>query len=173
MPTATACASPGSSRGRAAGWRPSGTGGSSTGRAAAASDATSCTTWSTTAGRRTRPSCGSARSGSAAADLVVVGRRPEPDALELAGGGAAHAERGLEAVLAELPRVEPAAQLVERVAVLVGDLVAPDLEQDQVARPAEAVRDAHEALALRGVEPVRGQHDGVAGLEPLLGGRVQ
>src|SRR4051794_34323575 len=84
--------------------------------------------------------------------LVVRGRRPEDDALELGRRGAAEAQRGLEAVGAQLAGIESAAQLVQRAPVLVRDLVARGLQQDQVARAPEAVSHADEALALGGVE---------------------
>src|SRR4051794_39797772 len=84
---------------------------------------------------------------------VVLGRRPENQPLELADGPSAQAQSGLEALLAQLARVEAAAQLVQRAPVLFLDLVARGLDQDDVARPALRGREPHPALALLGVEP--------------------
>src|SRR3954452_1333165 len=104
---------------------------------------------------------------------VVLGRGPEYQPLELADGPSAQAQSGLEALLAELARVEAAAQLVQRGSVLFLDLVARGLDQDDVARPAVRGREADPALALLGVEPLRRDHHGLPRLEALQGGLLE
>ena len=69
----------------------------------------------------------------------------EDDPLELGDRGAAEAQDGLEPLGPELARVERAAQLVDGRAVLLGDLVARDLEEDQVARALGGGGHPHEA----------------------------
>src|SRR5207302_8741249 len=95
-----------------------------------------------------------------------------PDDL-IRGRAAAEAQRRLEALGPELARVERPAQLVQRRDVLLTHALARGLEQDQVARAAELGGHAHERLALRRFEPVRGQHDRLARLEALAHGRLQ
>src|SRR3954453_10259468 len=62
---------------------------------------------------------------------VVARSRSEDQPLELADRAAAEPQCGLEALLAELAGIEAAAQLVEGRPVLLLDLVARGLDQDQ------------------------------------------
>src|SRR5271165_4306466 len=98
---------------------------------------------------------------------VLARGRAEEDPLDLPGGAAAETQRGLEALAAELAGVERAAQLVERGVVLLADLLAGGLEQDQVARALERGGDAHERLTLADVEAVDAEHDGLPVLDAL------
>src|SRR3954468_20428771 len=104
---------------------------------------------------------------------VVARRRAEDDPLGLGDRGAAQAQDGLEALGAELAGIERAAQLVQRGAVVFGDLVARDLEQDGLGRPPGARRHADVALAAPGVDALGGEHDGLAGLQALGDRRVE
>src|ERR1035437_4581485 len=68
-----------------------------------------------------------------AARSVLPRRRAEQDPLDLDGGSSAEAQRGLEALGAGPAGVGGAPQLVQRRVVLLADLVAACLQQDQVA----------------------------------------
>ena len=68
-------------------------------------------------GRRAR----AGRRGRRPALVVFARRRAEEDPLDLAGRAAAEPQRGLEALVSELARVQRAAQLVERGQVLLAD----------------------------------------------------
>ena len=87
--------------------------------------------------------------------------------------GAAEPEHGLEALGTELAGVEPAAQVVERGAVLLAHAVARDLEQDQVARAPDARGHAHEALAVLGLDAVDPDDDARVLLQALEDGGVE
>ena len=83
------------------------------------------------------------------------------------------AQDGLEALAAELARVERAAQLVDGRAVLLGDLVARDLEEDQVARTLGGGGHPHEDLAPLGADALGGEDDALARLQALGDGGVE
>src|SRR5271170_7018327 len=88
-----------------------------------------------------------------AAASIFAWRRLEDDALQLGRRAAAETQRGLETLLPDLAGVERTAQLVERGALLLGDLIARDLEQNQVSRAFQPVGESHIALALPGDSP--------------------
>src|SRR5687767_13572807 len=105
--------------------------------------------------------------------LIVPRRGPEDDSLELADRVTAEPERGVEALAAELARVEPPPQLVQRREIPLGDLVTRRLEQDQVTRAAGLRREPREPLALFRGHPVRDDHGGLVRSQPLRRGRAQ
>ena len=74
------------------------------------------------------------RRGAPCRKSVFAWRRLKDDALELGGCRTAETQGGLKALGANLAGVDRTAQLVQRRALLVGNLVAWDLEQDQMAR---------------------------------------
>src|ERR1700732_5083631 len=80
--------------------------------------------------------------------LVFAGRRAKDDPLDLRRRPAAEAERRLNALPAQLARVECAAQLVQRGCILVLHLVASGLDQDQMARTLLGGGHAKEGLTL-------------------------
>src|SRR5581483_12191123 len=104
---------------------------------------------------------------------VLGWRRLKDDALQLLEGAAAEAERGLEALGAELGVVELLAQLVERAALLVGHLIARALDQDDVARPPLRVGDPDVILALARVESLQRQCDRLLSSASLRDPRVE
>src|SRR5271165_3626374 len=79
--------------------------------------------------------------------VVLAGRRAEEDPLDLGGRAATEAQGRLEALVAELARVQRPAQLVQRRQLLLGDLLAGRLDQHQVAGPLQGRGDPHERLA--------------------------
>src|SRR4051812_24559801 len=108
-----------------------------------------------------------------AARLLVARRRPEDEPLQLAHRASAQPQGGLEALLAELPGVEAAAQLVQRGPSLLLDLVRCRLDQYRVGGGRVRRRNGDNPLALLGIEPFRGDHDGLPRLEPLQGRLVE
>src|SRR5688572_26903193 len=64
--------------------------------------------------------------------LIVPGRRAEHDALQLADRRTAQSHGRVEALGAQLARVEAPAQLVEPGPVLLGNVLARRLHEDQV-----------------------------------------
>src|SRR3954465_7432041 len=101
---------------------------------------------------------------------VVRGRRREHDPLELLDRAAAEPQRGHEALLPELARVERGAERVDGGPVLLGHLVLGDLDEHEVAGAAVGVRHPDLLLALGGIEAVERDHDRLAGAQPLGSG---
>src|SRR6185312_17501391 len=100
--------------------------------------------------------------------LLLARRWAARDPLDLGRRAPAEPQCRLEALVAELAGVERAAQLVQRREILLADLLAGGLDQDQVARPALGGCRPQERLTLLGREPLAGQHNGLAALEALL-----
>jgi hypothetical protein len=98
---------------------------------------------------------------------VVARRTGKHDPLELGERRATKPQSGLEALEAHLARVEGAPEFVEGLALVIGDLIARRVEENQVARALEAVGKADVALALGGVKAFDRNDHGLAGLEAL------
>ena len=110
-------------------------------------------------------SCGTPRRGS-----VVAWRGLEDDSLELGECVAAETKRGVEALESEFAGVEGPPDVVERRSLRVEYLLARSLQEDQVSRALEGMREAHVPFALLSVETLERQNDGLPGLQPLLNG---
>jgi hypothetical protein len=95
---------------------------------------------------------------------VVAWRRLEDDSLQLSERLAAETKRGLEPLESELAGVQRPPQLIECGALAVEYRVARSVQQDQVSRAAEAMREAHVPFALAGVETLEGQNDALTSL---------
>src|SRR6478735_12675549 len=98
---------------------------------------------------------------------VFARRRAEHDPLQLADRRAAEAHRRLEALGAQVARVERGAQVVQRRRILLADLLLGGLQEDYVARPAQRMGQANPAIALIRAEPLDADDDGLARLEAL------
>jgi hypothetical protein len=83
---------------------------------------------------------------------------------------AAEAKCGLEALESELAGVERSPEFVERRSLAVEYLVARSVQQDQVSRTPQAVREAYVAFALRSVETLERHNNALSRLQPLENG---
>ena len=73
----------------------------------------------------------------------------------------------MEALQAEFAGVQRPSELVERRTLVIAHRVARGFQQDQVSRAAQAMRKAHIAFALVGVETLERENDGLPSLQPL------
>jgi hypothetical protein len=73
----------------------------------------------------------------------------------------------LKALEAELAGVQRPSELVERRSLVVAHLVARSLQQDQVSRAPQPMREADVAFALLSVETLEWENDGLPSLQPL------
>ena len=80
---------------------------------------------------------------------------------------AAETKGGLEALESEFAGVERPPEFVERRSLVVEYLLARSVQQDQVSRPTEAMRETDVSFALRGVETLERQNDALFRLQPL------
>ncbi len=98
---------------------------------------------------------------------VVAWWELKDDSFELRERAATEAQCGLEALEPELAGVERAPELVEFGSLVVEYLVARSVQQNQVPRAPEAVRQAHVPLALRSTQTFERQDNGLLCLQPL------
>ena len=105
-----------------------------------------------------------------AAGLVVARWRLKDDSFELGECGAAEANYGLEPLESEFAGVEPPSQFVECRSLVVEHLVARSVEQDQVSRAPETMREAHVSFALLSVKTFERQNYVLPRLQPLENG---
>jgi len=101
----------------------------------------------------------------------VAGGKQDP--LDLGGRRRAQAQGRLEAFGAELARIEGSAQLIQGRVILLANLVASGLEQDQVARAVEQRGHAHEGLAGVRLQAGGTEDDGLAVLQAFSDRRLQ
>jgi hypothetical protein len=101
---------------------------------------------------------------------VVARCRLEDDSFELGQRAAAETKCGLEPLESEFAGVERPSQFVECRSLVVEYLVARSIEQDQVSRAPESMREAHVSFAVCSVESLERQDDALLRLKPLENG---
>jgi hypothetical protein len=79
----------------------------------------------------------------------------------------------LEAFESELAGIERPSQFIECRSLAVEHLGARSLEQDQVSRAPELMRQAYVPFALQSVEALKGQNDGLPRLKSLENGTAK
>jgi hypothetical protein len=94
----------------------------------------------------------------------------EDDSFDLGECVAAESECGLEAFGSEFAGVERSSEFVERGSFGVEYLFARGVEQDQVSRAPQGMREADVSFAFCGVESLEGEDDGLFGLESFADG---
>jgi hypothetical protein len=101
---------------------------------------------------------------------VVARRGLKNDSLELGECVAAQPKCGLETLESEFASVERPSQFIECRSLVVEHLVARSVEQDQVSRAPEGMREAYVPFALESVEALEGQNDALPRLKSLENG---
>ncbi len=76
----------------------------------------------------------------------------------------------MEALEAEFAGVQRPSELVKRRSLVVPYRIARGFQQDQVSRAPQPVREAHVPFALRSVEALERENDGLASLKALENG---
>jgi hypothetical protein len=101
---------------------------------------------------------------------VVAWRGLKDDSFELDDRLAAEPKCGLETLESEIAGVERSPEFVECRSLGVEHVGPGSIQQDQVPRPPEAMREAHVPFALLSVETLERQNDGLLSLQPLENG---
>ena len=101
---------------------------------------------------------------------VVAWRRLKDDPFELGERIAAETKGGLEALESEFAGVERPPEFVECRSLVVEHLLARSVQQNQVSRAPQAMREAHIAFALFRIKTLERQNDALARLQPLENG---
>ena len=76
----------------------------------------------------------------------------------------------MKALKSKFARVERPPEFVECRSLVVEHLIARSVQQDQVSRASEVMREAHVPCALCGVETLERQNDALVRLKPLENG---
>ena len=104
---------------------------------------------------------------------MLAWRGLKHDSLELGERAPAETKCGLEALEAEFAGVQRPSEFVERRSLVVAHVVARSVQQDQVSRATQAMREADESFALVSGETLERENDGLLRLQPLENGASQ
>lgn len=101
---------------------------------------------------------------------VVAWRGLKNDSLELGERLASETKCGLEALETKLAGVQRPSELVERRSLVLAYRVARSLQQDDVSRAPQTMREAHVPFALASVKALERENHGLPRLQPFVSG---